>query len=35
MDGVRRALNERGMSVEEARECAQDKNEWKRVVTQH
>lgn len=33
MDGVRRALNERGVSVEEAKECARDRSEWRVFVT--
>ena len=29
---VNRALNERGMNVDEARECANDRNEWRMIV---
>ena len=34
MDGVKRALNDRGMGVREASECARDRNEWRMIVTQ-
>ena len=34
MDGVKRALNDRGMDVREASECARDRNEWRMIVTQ-
>ena len=32
MDGVTRALNERGMSVEQGRMIVRDRSEWKAVV---
>ena len=32
-DGVKRALSNRGMSVEEASECAKDRNEWRKRLT--
>ena len=28
MDGVKRALNDKGMDVREAKECARNRNEW-------
>ena len=34
MDGVRRALNDRGMDVREASECARNRNDWRTIVTQ-
>ena len=34
MDGVKRALNDRGMDVKEASERARDRNEWRMIVTQ-
>ena len=34
MDGVKRDLNDRGMDVREASECARDRNEWRMIVTQ-
>ena len=34
MDGVKRAIRDRGMDVREARERARDRNEWRAVVTQ-
>ena len=34
MDGVKRALNDRGMDVREASERARDRNEWRMIVTQ-
>ena len=33
MVGVKRALNDRGMDVREASECARDRNEWRMIVT--
>ena len=33
MDGVKRALNDRGMAVREACERARDRNEWLMIVT--
>lgn len=35
IDGVKRALNDRGLRMEEAKEIARDRNEWKYRVTQH
>ena len=34
MDGVKRALNDRGMDVRETSERARDRNEWRMIVTQ-
>ena len=34
MDGVKRALNDRGMDVREASERARARNEWRMIVTQ-
>ena len=34
MDGVKRALNDRGMDVREASERARDRNEWRMIVSQ-
>ena len=34
MDGVKRGLRDRGMSVEEAKECARDRSGWVEIVTQ-
>ena len=34
MDGVKRALREKGMDLREAREHARDRNDWRAVVTQ-
>ena len=34
MDGVKRALNDRGMGVREASKRARDRNEWRMIVTQ-
>ena len=34
MDGVKRALNDRGMDVREASECARNRNEGRMIVTQ-
>ena len=34
MDGVKRALNDRGMDVRKASERASDRNEWRMIVTQ-
>ena len=34
MDGVKRALQERGMDVGEARERARDRNDWRAIVRQ-
>ena len=34
MDGVKRALNDRGMDVREASERARDTNEWQMIVMQ-
>ena len=34
MDGVKRAIRDRGMNVREAREHARDRNEWRAIVTQ-
>ena len=32
MDGVKAALGNRGRTVEAARQCAKDRNEWRAVV---
>ena len=32
MDGVKVALGNRGMTVEEARQCAKDQNGWRALV---
>ena len=32
MDGVKVALGNRGMTVEAARQCANDRNEWRALV---
>ena len=32
MDGVKVALSNRGMTVEGARQCAKDREEWRAVV---
>ena len=32
MDGVKVALGNRGMTVEAARQCAKDRNEWRALV---
>ena len=34
MDGVKRPLNDSGMDVREASECARDRNEWRMIVMQ-
>ena len=34
MDGVRRALQDRGMDVREAKEHARDRNDWRVIVRQ-
>ena len=34
MDGVKKALNERGLDVREANERARNRNEWRVIVTQ-
>ena len=34
MDGVKRALQDRGMDVREARERARDRNAWRAIVRQ-
>ena len=34
MDGVKRALQERGMDMGEARERARDRNDWRAIVRQ-
>ena len=34
MDGVKRALQNRGMDVREARECARNRNDWRAIVRQ-
>ena len=34
MDGVKRALNDKGMDVREASERVGDRNEWRMIVTQ-
>ena len=34
MDGVRRALQDRGMDVREAKERARDRNDWRAIVKQ-
>ena len=34
MDGVKRAIRDRGMNMREAREHARDRNEWRAFVTQ-
>ena len=34
MDGVKRALQDRGMDVREARERARDRNDWRAIVRQ-
>ena len=31
-DGVKKALNDRGMTVDEARVCARERNEWRAIV---
>ena len=35
MDGVKKALNDRGMDVREANESARNRNEWRAVVYQN
>ena len=32
MDGVKVAMGKRGMSVEAARQCTKDRNEWRALV---
>ena len=32
MDGVKVALGNRGMTVEDERQCAKDRNEWKALM---
>ena len=34
MDGARRALQDRGMDVREAKERARDRNDWRAIVRQ-
>ena len=34
MDGVKRALRERGVNVTEAKECARNRNDWRVIVGQ-
>ena len=34
MDGVKRALRDRGMDVREAKERARDRNDWRAIVRQ-
>ena len=34
MDGVKRALQDRGMDVREERERARDRNDWRAIVRQ-
>ena len=31
-DGIKRALNDRGITVDEARVCARERNEWRAIV---
>ena len=31
-DGIKKALNDRGMTVDEARVCARERNEWRAIV---
>jgi len=33
MDGVKRALSDRGMNVDDARICARDRHEWRAIVS--
>ena len=33
LDGVKRALNDRGMDIREASERARNRNEWRMIVT--
>ena len=35
MDGVKKALNDRGMDVREAKERARDRNDWRAIVNQN
>ena len=35
MDGVKKALNKRGMDVKEAKERARNRNEWRAIVKQN
>ena len=35
MDGVKKALNDRGMDVREANERARNRNEWRAIVHQN
>ena len=35
MDGVKVALNKRGMDVDEAKERARNRNEWRAIVKQN
>ena len=35
MDGVKKALNDRGMDVREANERARNRNEWRAIVYQN
>ena len=32
MDGVKRCLSKRGLSIPEAEECVKDRREWRRIV---
>ena len=32
MDGVKGCLNDRGLSIPEAKECVKDRREWRRIV---
>ena len=32
IDGVKGCLNDRGLSIPEAKECAKDRREWRRIV---
>ena len=34
MDGVKKALNDRGLDVREAKERARNRNEWRLIVNQ-
>ena len=32
MDGVKECLSVRGLTIQEAKECVEDRNEWKRIA---
>ena len=34
LEGVKRALHDRRMDMREASECAGNRNEWQKIVTQ-